>query len=77
MPDGGPKRTVPGGFGIHMDPLVIAGGIGKPVDPFLVDRQPAGGAEGRADGAGEVCDRVDLLHTAESVTEVGGPQIRT
>ena len=36
-------------FGVDVDPLVVAGGIGEEVDPGLVDLDPVAGAEVLAD----------------------------
>ena len=45
MRDGAAERAVLGAFDIDMNPLVIAGDVGKAVDAILIDQQPLGRAE--------------------------------
>jgi hypothetical protein len=44
MGNGPTERALPGLYGIDMDPLMIAGGIGEAVDLLLIHFDP--GAEG-------------------------------
>jgi hypothetical protein len=43
--DGRTERARGGPLGFHVDPLVVAGGLGELVDPLLVDHDPVAGAE--------------------------------
>ena len=42
MRDGAAERARRGPLAVHMDPLVVVGRVGEPVDPVLGDLQPAG-----------------------------------
>src|SRR5690606_39549535 len=50
MSDGAPEWPGAGLFRVHMDPLVVAGGVGKGVDALLVDGDPLGCAQALAYG---------------------------
>ena len=58
MGDRGAEGAVLGAFRVHVDPLVIAGGVGEFVDLFLGDFAVVGGAEVGA-GEGEQFVEVD------------------
>jgi len=47
------ERPVLSPYGVDMDPLVIAGGVGEHVDALLVDLHPGAGTEVGADEAGQ------------------------
>src|SRR5690606_19316400 len=48
--DGAAERAGPGFHRVHMDPLVVTGGLGKGIDALLVDGDPLGGAQALAYG---------------------------
>src|SRR5690554_5613380 len=48
--DGAAERAGPGFHRVHMDPLVVTGGLGKGIDALLVDDDPLGGAQALAYG---------------------------
>ena len=48
VPPNGPSF---GPLDVDVDPLVVAGRVGEPVDAVLVDGDPVAGAELLADGA--------------------------
>src|SRR5690606_30095547 len=50
MSDGAAEWPGAGLFRVHMDPLVVAGGVGKGVDALLVDGDPLGCAQALAYG---------------------------
>jgi hypothetical protein len=60
--DGGAERTVGGTGRVHMDPLVVAGGLGEQVDPLLVDLDPVAGPDLGADGGGQLGRGGEGLH---------------
>ena len=45
MRHAGAKRAILGALGVDMNPLMVAGGIGKGVDALLRDGDPVGGAQ--------------------------------
>jgi len=40
--DGAAERALGGTFRVHVNPLVIVGGVGKRIDACLIDDQPVG-----------------------------------
>ena len=55
MGDGRPEGPALGPFGVDMDPLVVAGGLGEEVDLLLVDPVPLAVAEVVPDQIVEIC----------------------
>jgi len=51
---------------VHMDPLVVAGGLGELVHPFLGDLKPIGNADFLSHEAGQVLD-IDRGHERPSL----------
>ena len=59
MCDGTAEGALFGPLGIDVDPLVIVGGVGEEVDPFLCDRLPLGVADLLSDEVMECLEAVD------------------
>src|ERR1035441_8419361 len=57
--DGGAERAALRPLGIHVDPLVVAGGVGEQVDLVLVDAMPLAVAQMLPD---QIPERIDALH---------------
>jgi hypothetical protein len=60
--DRAPERSLRGPYRVHVDPLVIAGGLGERIDPVLGHLMSGAVSEVLTDEWGEVLDRGDRDH---------------
>src|SRR5690606_30271428 len=56
------ERALLGALDVHVDPLVVAGGVGEQVHPVLGDLQPVAAAERPADLLGELVQAPEDPH---------------
>jgi hypothetical protein len=70
--DGAPERAGCGALEVHVDPLVVAGGVGELVDPLLGDLDPLAGAELLAGRLGQLLERGEHAHPDRSSSATFG-----
>ena len=70
MRDRSAKRSGCGSFRVHMNPLVVAGGIGKQVDLLLCDGDPVADRDLLADAAGQLGDGFKYFHRLTLTVEL-------